>query len=172
MDLSAGVSRSTEPGSGAPPLRLLLDLAPDRTQEELRESLWRHADRPGASPIDRWFPSTIPHRVCMRALALAGIGRELREAGQLPRPLRQRLIEVVKGLPVPISGTRGWDAAEVTAGGVSLDAVDPRTMRIVGAPGIFAFGEILDADGPIGGLNFQAAFATAELAAREASRLP
>jgi predicted flavoprotein YhiN len=58
--------------------------------------------------------------------------------------------------------------AEVTAGGLALTALDPRTLRVKGVPELFAFGEVIDVQGPIGGLNFQAAFATAELAARAA----
>ena len=49
-------------------------------------------------------------------------------------------------------------------GGLDLRKVDPRTMRVNGIEGLQVFGELLDLDGPIGGLNFQAAFACAELA--------
>jgi predicted flavoprotein YhiN len=47
---------------------------------------------------------------------------------------------------------------------VALDEVDPRTMQSRLAPGLFVCGELLDVDGPIGGFNFQAAFATGRLA--------
>jgi predicted flavoprotein YhiN len=48
--------------------------------------------------------------------------------------------------------------------------VDPETLRVKGSEDLWVFGEILDLAGPIGGLNFQAAFSTAELAARDVSR--
>jgi predicted flavoprotein YhiN len=64
-----------------------------------------------------------------------------------------------------VSGTRGFAKAEVTAGGVSLDEVDPRTMQSKIVPGLYVIGEILDLDGWIGGFNFQSAFSTAWLAA-------
>jgi predicted flavoprotein YhiN len=48
--------------------------------------------------------------------------------------------------------------------------VDPGTLRVRGFQDLFVFGELLDLAGPIGGLNFQAAFATAELAARALAR--
>ena len=67
---------------------------------------------------------------------------------------------------MPVDGTTGWDAAEVTAGGVALAAVDPGSMRVRGVEGLWVFGELLDVTGPIGGLNFQAAWATADVAAR------
>jgi hypothetical protein len=64
----------------------------------------------------------------------------------------------------PLTGTRGFAKAEVTAGGVSLAELDPRTMASRIAPGLFIAGEVLDVDGPIGGFNFQAAFATGRAA--------
>ena len=64
----------------------------------------------------------------------------------------------------------GFEKAEVTSGGLALEALDPGTLRVRGFAGLWVFGEVIDVDGPIGGLNFQAAFATAELAGRDAAR--
>ena len=65
---------------------------------------------------------------------------------------------------MPISGTLGFNKAEVTAGGVARAEVDSHTMQSRLVPGLFLAGEILDIDGPIGGYNFQAAFSTGWLA--------
>ena len=56
--------------------------------------------------------------------------------------------------------------AMVTVGGVALDGVDPASMQSRHCPGLYLAGEVLDIDGPTGGFNLQAAFATAQLAAR------
>jgi hypothetical protein len=63
----------------------------------------------------------------------------------------------------------GFRKAEVTAGGVSLDEVDSRTMQSKRVTGLYFAGEILDLDGPIGGYNFQAAFSTGSLAGQSAA---
>jgi predicted flavoprotein YhiN len=86
-------------------------------------------------------------------------------ANALAKPARHALAVALKALRIPIEGTRGFDHAEVTAGGLDLSEVDPGTCRVSGAPGLHVVGELLDLQGPIGGLNFQAAFATAEVAA-------
>ena len=57
-----------------------------------------------------------------------------------------------------------FEKAEVTAGGISLKAVNGKTMESKLQPGLFFAGEVLDLDGPIGGFNFQAAFSTGWLA--------
>jgi predicted flavoprotein YhiN len=82
----------------------------------------------------------------------------------LSKQQRLRLVEAIKRQAIPISGTRGFAKAEVTAGGVSLAEVDSRTMASKLVPGLYFAGEVLDLDGPIGGYNFQAAFSTGYLA--------
>jgi predicted flavoprotein YhiN len=104
-----------------------------------------------------------------RVLAQAGLEPDAR-ANELSRAGRHGLVEALKGLAIPVDGTLGFGQAEVTAGGLALGAVDAATLRVKGIEGLWAFGEILDLAGPIGGLNFQAAFSAAELAARDASR--
>ena len=70
----------------------------------------------------------------------------------------------MKQCEIRVTGSRGFEKAEVTAGGVALDEVDSRTMQSKLVPNLFLAGEILDLDGFIGGYNFQAAFSTGWLA--------
>ena len=60
----------------------------------------------------------------------------------------------------------GFDAAQVTAGGLRTDEFDPRTLESRLVPGLFACGEVLDIDGPCGGYNLQWAWASGALAGR------
>jgi len=76
------------------------------------------------------------------------------------------MVQAVKRLRLPVRGTLGFEKAEVTSGGVSLDEVDSRTMQSKLCPGLYLAGEVLDLDGPIGGYNFQAAWSTGWLAGR------
>lgn len=149
---------------------LELDLVPGWTREALRAELLALAAAPGAPQLAGALASRteLARRLVERALAQAGLAPELR-ANALARPARHALVEALKALAVPVTGTRGLDLAEVTAGGLALEALDPRTLRVNGLPELWTFGELIDVQGPIGGLNFQAAFATAELAARSAA---
>ena len=69
-----------------------------------------------------------------------------------------------------MSGTRGYNYAEVTAGGVALTEIDPSTMESRLCKGLYLVGEVLDVDGRIGGFNFQWAWSSARAAARGLSR--
>jgi predicted Rossmann fold flavoprotein len=91
------------------------------------------------------------------------------QAGQLGRESRRRLVHALTGLILPIVRDRGWNYAEVTAGGVPLDEINFRTMESRKTPGLYLIGELLDCDGRIGGFNFQWAWATGYLAGRAAA---
>ena len=61
-----------------------------------------------------------------------------------------------------VSGIGGFTAAMATAGGVSLDEIDLRTMEVRRFPGLYFAGEVLDVDGDTGGYNLQFAFSSAK----------
>jgi len=172
MDVAVHVARTEEPG-----LELRVDLLPDVSREVLRDALVTAASQPGAPRLDRALagvlgerlPEVLPRRLFEALLRQAGMA--VSEAGPprangLDRATRHGLVEALRGLRVPVDGTEGFDKAEVTAGGLELRAVDPRSMAVNAVPGLFVIGELLDVDGPIGGLSFQAAWATAEVAGR------
>ena len=107
-------------------------------------------------------------RVATVLLRHASIAPEML-AGQLSRDARRALVHTLNALKLPVTQHRGWNYAEVTAGGVPLAEIDYRTMRSRKVPGLFLAGEILDCDGRIGGFNFQWAWATGYLAGNAAS---
>jgi len=89
--------------------------------------------------------------------------------GHLPREARRALVHNLVNLQLNVQQHRGWKYAEVTAGGVPLSEIDPRTMESRMRSGLYLVGEILDCDGRIGGFNFQWAWATGYLAGNSQS---
>lgn len=85
---------------------------------------------------------------------------------QVCRADRDRLVAALTKFVFPVERDRGWNYAEVTAGGVPLEEINYRTMESKLMPGLYLVGEILDCDGRIGGFNFQWAWATGWLAGR------
>lgn len=83
---------------------------------------------------------------------------------------RRRLAHALTAWALPVVGSRGYNFAEVTAGGVALTEVDPSTMESRVCPGLYLVGEILDVDGRIGGFNFQWAWSTARAAGTALAR--
>ena len=83
---------------------------------------------------------------------------------------RRRLVHALLATPIPVARDRGFDYAEVTAGGVPLSEIDLSTMASRKCDGLYLCGEILDVDGRIGGFNFQWAWASGRLAGVHAAR--
>ncbi len=173
MDLSEGVARARSAAARARQrvdLSVRIDLAPDLGVEALRALLLEAGARTGGPTLSRVLPIEVPRRLLEAVSRQAGLREPDPRANQIEREARMRIVDALKGLAVPVEDTLGYDQAEVTAGGLALHELDAGTMRVKKHPGLFVIGELLDLQGPIGGLNFQAAFATAELAGVAASR--
>ena len=161
MDVSGAVTAMASPADAA----LRFDLTPDHSPDDWHRRLAGIARNRIANKVSEAADRKLPSKL-IAALVAESIGRSSvdNEHQQPSRKTLRLLIECLKALRVPVAGTRGFDKAEVTAGGVSLDEVDRRTMRSARHENLFIAGEVLDVDGPIGGFNFQAAFATGESA--------
>ena len=166
MDVSHHVARAEADGDEGP-LSLRVDFFPGLSREEVREALVSVSGRSGAPRLQRALgelpTGPMPRRLFDAVADAAGIEPSVSVNG-LDRGSRHALVEAMKAMEVPVHGTTGWDQAEVTAGGLALREVDPRSLAVNRCPGLFVIGELLDLNGPIGGLSFQAAFATAQLA--------
>jgi predicted Rossmann fold flavoprotein len=159
LDISRYVSGDPQPRT----LELRIDFLPDESLAAVQQRLKDDARRPGRRPAAALLPETLPRRLRSELLDMCGISAD-KPAAELKNADLEKLAQAIKGAAVPLSGTLGFKKAEVTAGGVSLEEVDPRTMQSKRVPGLFLAGEVLDLDGPIGGYNFQAAFSTGMLA--------
>jgi predicted Rossmann fold flavoprotein len=143
-------------------VRLSIDLIPEVSTGDLETLLANRSGDGGRRKVASIFSQWLPSRL-VDALATQSGGNL--PIAQLPGRVMQSWIENTKRLHLPVNGTRGFAKAEVTAGGVSLKEVDPRTMASRIVDDLFIAGEVLDVDGWIGGYNFQAAFATGRSAA-------
>jgi predicted Rossmann fold flavoprotein len=162
LDVSRSVSGHPAPAT----LVLEVDLLPGEPEHTLDEFLRTESLASGKKQLAVVLADRLPRRVCDQLLVLAGLPID-RRAAALSKPDRQKLVALAKHLRLPLKGTLGFEKAEVTAGGVSLDEVDSRTMQSKKHPGLYLAGEVLDLDGWIGGYNFQSAWSTGWLAGRE-----
>jgi predicted Rossmann fold flavoprotein len=141
---------------------------PGQTQEQVRQWFVEQArDHPRRSLV-KTLAQRLPQRFADAVIQHTGCDGQTAIA-QLPRSDRDRLLVALTKFPFPIIQDRGWNYAEVTAGGVSLEEINFRTMESKLVSGLYLVGEVLDCDGRIGGFNFQWAWATGLLAGRAAS---
>lgn len=145
------------------PAAVYCNFLPGRTQEQMRQWFMEHTrDNPRRSLV-KTLAQRLPQRFAEAMIHHVGCEANTTIA-QLPRKDRDRLLETLVRFRLPIVQDRGWNYAEVTAGGVPLEEINFRTMESKVMPGLYLVGEILDCDGRIGGFNFQWAWATGFLA--------
>ncbi len=161
MDVSGAITAATSVDQ----VHTIADLVPQYSEEEVKTALSNRQDGGKlkvSSLLSMWLPNRLANAITTQ------LGHDARLA-ELSKNSKNRLIQNLKRMQLPIRGTRGFEKAEVTAGGVRLDQVDPRTFESRIHKGLFIAGELLDVDGPIGGYNFQAAFSTGRAAGIAAS---
>jgi predicted Rossmann fold flavoprotein len=165
LDVSRVVSGHPQPRS----LHLEIDLLPEVPEPAFDQFVQTESLAAGKKQLANVLAAHLTHRIAETLLALTGQPADRKAAG-LSRADRTKVVQAAKRLGVPVTGTLGFEKAEVTAGGVALDEVDSRTMESKRRPGLYVAGEVLDLDGPIGGYNFQAAWSTGWLAGTAAAR--
>jgi len=148
------------------PLDVFIDLYPEETTEQLRERLIEAIQEAPKKQAENVLSFIVPK-------SFAGIVvRELRfgekRANELSKAEILAAATWLKSVPLHVIG-RGAGDEFVTAGGVDLKEVNPKTMESLICPGLFFAGEILDIDGYTGGFNLTASWATGRCAGENAA---
>ena len=136
---------------------------PGKTFDAADRELTELGRRRPRSAVATALSASIPSSVAAALLRHLKIDGTL-PLSQLGRDTRRSLAHALVGWPLAVAGTRGYNFAEATAGGVALEEIDPSTMASRVCPRLFLVGEMLDVDGRIGGFNFQWAWSTARMA--------
>jgi predicted Rossmann fold flavoprotein len=150
---------------GGAAVQVLLAVRPRDTFDQLESwFLEQERARPRAL-VSTALAALLPGRVADAWVRLAGVVPDVTLA-HLSREDRRRLVRMLLETPLDVRDSRGYNFAEVTAGGIPLSEIDPATMESRVREGLYLVGEILDVDGRLGGFNFQWAWSSAWVAAR------
>ena len=148
---------------------IVLDLFPGSSLEELDSALEIRFRRQGHKSVADGLVGLLNKRLIPVLLTGAGIDYHALPCADIAAAARNALARLLKGWSLEVSGTMPWPEAQVTAGGVALDDVNPDTLESRLVPGLFFCGEILDVDGDCGGFNLQWAWSSGWLAGRSAA---
>jgi predicted flavoprotein YhiN len=141
---------------------------PGGTAEAVAAELLDAARSAPQRSLKRHFTGRLPERVTERLCDESGLSGAT-AVGQVRREERRELVERLTARDLHVTGTLGYEKAEVTAGGVKLSEVDPSTLESRIVPGLFLCGEVLDVEGRLGGFNFQFAWSSGTVAGRAAA---
>ena len=114
------------------------------------------------------FHALLPSKLLDAVFAEAGVSGE-KNVSDFTKADRRNLLEALKGMRLTVSGTRSFDEAIITRGGVSVSEINSSTMESKLIKRLFFAGEVLDVDALTGGFNLQIAWSTGFLAGRSAA---
>ena len=158
FDLSRSVS------AGGSDLTCLLNFFPDWEEAEVLHWLSQRQAALAAHEASTLLTGSCHTRLGQMICKSAGFTNQ-RAAG-LTRDDLRRIARQATHFALPITGTCGFDQAQVTAGGLDTSEFDPRTLQSRLVPGLYACGELLDIDGDCGGYNLQWAWSSGRLAGK------
>lgn len=150
------------------PVSVSIDLKPALDEKLLRQRLQRDFDQHSKRSYRNILKGLLPRKMVDPFVQMTGVPPD-RPGYQITGEERESLLLLLKSLRFNIRGPLSIASALVTAGGVSLKEIDPRTMASRLVEGIYFCGEIMDLDGDTGGYNLQAAFSTGYVAGESAA---
>ena len=145
-----------------------IDLKPALSNEQLDNRLLREFKANAKKSIKNALKELLPLRLIKVFIEAAAIDL-LKKCSQITQDEREKIVSLLKGFKMDISGSRPIEEGMVTRGGVSLKEIDPRTMESRLIKGLYFCGEMIDIDADTGGFNLQAAFSTGYLAGESAA---
>lgn len=145
------------------PIRLCIDLKPALSFEQLDARILRDFGENINRQFGNSLSALLPSKLIPVVVELSGIdGRKTVNA--ISREERHQMVRLLKNLTMTVEGTRDYNEAIITRGGVSVKEINPSTMESRKVSGLYFAGEVLDLDALTGGFNLQIAWSSAWLA--------
>ena len=151
------------------PLSVFLDLKPGLSEEQLSLRLQRDFAASGKKMLRSVLPSLLPQRLAEKIPALCGIPED-KCVSQISQPEREKIVHLLKALPLTLSAFRPIAEAIITRGGVDVRDINPKDMQSKIVKGLYFAGEMIDVDAHTGGFNLQIAFSTGVLSGTSAAQ--
>lgn len=138
---------------------LKIDLKPALSEEELDKRVLRDFEEFKNKEFKNSLEKLLPKKMIDVIIDLSGIDR-YKKVNEITKEERLSLVKLLKDFEITIDGFRPVEEAIVTAGGVSIKEINPKTMESKIVSGLFFAGEIIDVDAYTGGFNLQIAYST------------
>lgn len=147
---------------------VFLDLKPALDEQQLDKRVLRDFEESRNRQFKNALAQLFPAKLIPVMVRLSGICPD-KPAGGITRQERKAFVELIKALPMTVTGVQGYEEAIITKGGVSVRDVNPSTMESKKVKGLYFAGELLDLDALTGGYNLQIAWSTGHLAGTSAA---
>jgi predicted Rossmann fold flavoprotein len=136
-----------------------IDLKPALTEEVLDLRIRRDFEEIKNKQFKNGLDKLLPKKMIPTIIELVKIN-ENKQINEITKEERMKIVRQLKNLTIEIKGFRKVEEAVITAGGVSVKEINPKTMESKLIKGLFFAGEIIDVDAYTGGFNLQIAYST------------
>ena len=140
-------------------IKLIIDLKPALSYEELDKRVLRDFEIFKNKEFKNSLFELLPKKIINPIINLSNIN-ENKKVNEITKEERKILVNLIKSLEINIDGFRPVEEAIVTAGGISIKEINPKTMESKLIKGLYFAGEIIDVDAYTGGFNLQIAYST------------
>ena len=148
---------------------LYIDLKPALDMEQLDKRILRDFEENKNKQFSNALSGLFPVKLIPIMINQSGI-RPDKKVNEITREERRAFAELIKKLPLTVTGVRDYNEAIITRGGVSVKDVNPSSMESKKVQGMYFAGEVLDLDALTGGFNLQIAWSTGYLAGENAAK--
>lgn len=149
---------------------IYLDLKPALSHEKLDARILRDFADNSNKSISNVLALLLPKSLISPVLRLSQI-RQSEKINQITKEMRKALVDTIKSIKLTVMDFNDISEAIVTAGGIKVSEINPKTMESKLCKGLYFAGEVIDCDGYTGGFNLQIAFSTGHLAGISASKI-
>lgn len=136
-----------------------IDLKPALSKEKLDDRILRDFDKEKNKLFRNSLDDLLPQKLINPVIDLSGINPN-KKVNEISKKERLNLIEILKGFSITICGFRPVEEAIITAGGINIKEINPKTMESKIVKNLYFAGEIIDVDAYTGGFNLQIAYST------------
>ena len=140
-------------------IALKIDLKPALDETKLDNRIKRDFEKYKNKDLQNGLQDLLPSKMILPVLELARLDEE-KKINSVTKEERMQLLKALKGFEIEIKGFRPIEEAIVTAGGISIKEINPKTMESKIVKGLYFAGEIIDVDAYTGGFNLQIAYST------------
>ena len=140
-------------------IKLLIDLKPALTEEKLNDRILRDFEEFKNKNFKNSLDKLLPQKLIPVIIERSGINPD-KQVNSITKQERTQLVKLLKDIEVTIKNFRRIEDGIITAGGISIKEVNPKTMESKLISGLYFAGEILDVDSYTGGFNLQIAYST------------
>jgi predicted Rossmann fold flavoprotein len=147
-------------------IELVIDLKPALTMEKLDLRIQRDFEQNKNKEFKNSLNELLPQKLINPIIKLSKIN-ENKKVNEITKEERENLVKILKNFTIIISGFRPVEEGIITAGGINIKEINPKTMESKLVKGLFFAGEIIDVDAYTGGFNLQIAYSTGYTAGKE-----